>query len=116
MGGVRLSSWQGQDRICSLEIMRLESTPKRLGPFRLADSQDIAAQDCRLQVDGAALVPSFQEMGRMLLDLAQTRRTAPPSPHQSESNDPIALIVLPPKIIAAPFVCRLRFPMKQWLT
>jgi hypothetical protein len=101
-------------------MMRLELTPKRWGPFKFADSNDVLALDCRLQVDSSALALSLQEIGSTLLQLAEN----PNAKHSHGEIHPEAdlgkpayqsLIVFPPKFKASPFWCRLNYPHGQGL-
>jgi hypothetical protein len=120
MNGVRISCWDTNQRICVLEMMRLELTPKRWGPFKFADSKDVLALDCRLQVDASALALSLQEIGSTLLQLANMRNAK--HSHGEIHPEPDlgkpayqSLIVLPPKLKASPFWCRLNYPHGQGL-
>jgi hypothetical protein len=109
MTGVRFSAWEGPRCVYTLDISGLELIPKRLGPFRLGDSKDINASDCRLEAEEDTLAATFREIGRTLVNLAKPRR--PPSAEATEDWDPQqALIVFPPKITATPFAGRIEAP------
>jgi hypothetical protein len=116
LAGARFSSWQGGDCVYTLEITGLELIPKRLGPFKLGDSRDINASDCRLEVDEAALSSIFQELGRTLVNLVKPLTPGRADADPDEGGPQQALIVLPPKIVAAPFAGRIAYPQDAWLS
>jgi hypothetical protein len=116
MTGVRLTSWGGARRLSALQIAKMELVPKRWGPFKLADSQDILVVDCRLQVEQAALAASFQEMGQTLANLVPRKAAAGVGLPEDAGEAGQSLLVLPPQIAAAPFSCRILFPQGRWVS
>lgn len=116
MTGVRLSSWEDSKRTCTFEIQGLELTPKRWGPFKLADSVDIQMRACNIRVNQEAMSTTLPEIAKTLERLAGVKGSGALGPPNNVSADPQPLIVLPPKISAQPFFCKIDFPPGRWLT
>jgi hypothetical protein len=110
--GLRLSCWEGQNLAGSLEISTLSLTPKRWGPFKLGDHQDIQARECRLILASSDLSSVLQDMGATLLLM---KRGNNPSQFNDEQGGKapgghLTLINLPPKIVVDSLSCYINFP------
>lgn len=114
LAGVRLSSWHDGKRLCSLEIKTLNAVPKRWGPFKLADSQDLQAVDCRVEVEQAALAASIREIGETLAQMLKAKISGPGGSSDCGADASPSLLILPPQVTAAPFTCRVIYAGGKW--
>ncbi len=110
--GVKISCWDGNKRVCGMEIGSLELVPKTWGPFTLADQKDIRGSDCVLKVDGAALVSHIQQLGDVLTQIAKPRGSGPGGEIdiRNGSAPPSPIVFLPPDIEFQGFSCVIKQP------
>jgi hypothetical protein len=119
--GGAISLWEGTRCLSSLQMKRLNFVPKCWGPLQWADSRDIVIEECQLQIDAADLASSFQEIGKTLFHLGQSGLANPElnEPRQggmTQRGRGATLVLLPPKIEARNFSCRLSYPQGRVVT
>jgi hypothetical protein len=116
--GAKISCWDGNKRVCGMEIGSLELVPKTWGPFTLADQKDIRGSDCVLKVDGAALVSHIQQLGDLLTQIAKPRGSGPGEEidTRNSSAPPSPMVFLPPDIKFQGFSCVINQPSGEETT